>query len=251
MLAAVTAASIVTGLAACAPEAAPVLSASPSASPSPQALPSPSPKAKSFFDKALYSIDDPASVWVVVNKLRALNPGNYIAPDLTAAPVPYISNPEMRPAAASAMAEMFAAAAAEGGGSMQIQNAYRSFSVQTSVHDRLVASLGEAKADAQSARPGHSEHQTGLSADITALPEKCSIQACFGQTPQGIWLATNAWRFGFILRYPADKTSITGYIYEPWHFRYVGPELSTEMHDTGITTLEEFFGLPAAPAYAN
>jgi D-alanyl-D-alanine carboxypeptidase len=63
-------------------------------------------------------------------------------------------------------------------------------------------------------------------------------------------LAANSWRFGFILRYPADKSAVTGYIFEPWHFRYIGVELSTEMHTTGLTTLEEFFGLAAAPNYA-
>ena len=68
--------------------------------------------------------------------------------------------------------------------------------------------------------------------------------------PQGTWLAANAWRFGFIIRYPQGKTDVTGYVYEPWHIRYVGVDLSTEMHNTGILTLEEFFGLPPAPDYA-
>lgn len=214
-------------------------------SPRPSAPPAPTPT----FNKALYSIDDPTSVWVVTNKLRALQPADYV-PSLVTAGVRYISNPEMRPAAASALVTLFAAGAAEGAGAMQIQNAYRSFVTQTSVHNRLVASLGASQADAQSARPGYSEHQTGLAVDITALPGKCSIQACFGELPQGVWLAANAWRFGFLLRYPADKTAVTGYIYEPWHFRYVGIELSTQMHLAGISTLEEFFGLPNAPAYA-
>ncbi len=186
---------------------------------------------------------------MVVDKLRPLAPIDYV-PELVDVPVPFVSNPQMQKPAADAMTQMFAAGAAEGAGSMQIQNAYRSFATQTSVHQRLVASLGVAKARAQSAQPGYSEHQTGLSADLTALPEQCSIQACFGQTTQGVWLAANSWRFGYILRYPEDKTPITGYIYEPWHFRYVGVELSTEMHSKAITTLEEFFGLPAAPDYA-
>lgn len=215
----------------------------------PSQEPTPSPAPTPVFDKAALSIDDPTSLWVVVNKLRPLAPTDYV-PELVDAPVRYISNPQMRPEAASALAAMFAAGAAEGAGDMQIQNAYRSFGTQTSVHNGWVARLGQVKADAQSARPGHSEHQTGLTLDITALPEECSIQECFGQTPQGVWLAANAWRYGFILRYPADKTAVTGYIYEPWHFRYVGVELSTEMRTLGITTLEEFFGLPAAPDYA-
>lgn len=221
-------------------------SGSASASPPPV---SPSRSAPPAFDRSALSVDDAASLWVVVDKLRPLSPLNYVPP-LVDAPVPYISNPQMRPEAASALVSMFAAAAAEGAGEMQIQNAYRSFSTQTRVHDRLVASLGPARADLQSARPGFSEHQTGLALDITALPEKCSIQACFAQTPQGLWLAANAWRFGFVLRYPADKTPVTGYVYEPWHFRFIGVDAATEMHATRITTLEEFFGLAAAPDYA-
>lgn len=221
-------------------------SSSPSAS---AALPAPQPKVKSFFNRSLYSLDEATSLWVVVNKLRPLAPIDYV-PELVTAPVPYISSPQMRQPAAEAMAQMFAAGAAEGAGAMQIQNAYRSFTTQTNVHQRYVTSLGVTKARAQSAQPGYSEHQTGLTADITTSPEQCSIQACFGETSQGIWLAANSWRFGYILRYPADKTPVTGYIYEPWHFRYVGVELSTEMHEKGITTLEEFFALPAAPDYA-
>ena len=203
------------------------------------------------FNAALHSIDDPASPWVVSNKLRPLNPARFVPGDLVVAPVPFVSNPYLRPDAAAAIAGMFAAAETEGAGLMQIQNAYRSYDTQVRVYGDWVSRVGQARADAQSARPGHSEHQTGFGVDITSLPQRCSIQECFGQTPQGLWLAGNAHRFGFILRYPADKTAVTGFIYEPWHFRYVGTELSTEMRERGVTTLEEFFGLPAAPAYAS
>lgn len=219
-------------------------SATPTASPTPTEPPKP------VFDKRLYSIDDPASIWVVSNKLRPLNPIDYIPQDLVTPKVPFISSPLMRSEAAAALEKMFAASVAEGAGEMQIQNAYRSFALQTSVHNRLVAQLGKEKAQAQSARPGYSEHQTGLATDVVGRPAVCSISACFGDTPQGKWLAVNAWRFGFVVRYPADKAQITGYIYEPWHIRYVGVALSTEMHTTGVTTLEEFFGLPPAPDYA-
>jgi D-alanyl-D-alanine carboxypeptidase len=81
------------------------------------------------------------------------------------------------------------------------------------------------------------------------VPANCSLDACFGTTPQGQWLAANAWRFGFLLRYPADKVDVTGYTYEPWHFRYIGVDLATEMHNTGVTTLEEFFGVPGGTVY--
>jgi len=221
----------------------------PTPAPAPVPEPAPAPVAPGF-DAALHSIDDPASPWVVSNKLRPLTPAGFVPPDLVVAQVPFISNPYLRTDAAAAIAVMFATAAAEGAGAMQIQNAYRAYDTQVRVYGDWVSRVGQASADAQSARPGHSEHQTGFGVDITALPESCSIQECFGQTPQGSWLAGNAHRFGFILRYPVDKTAVTGFIYEPWHFRYVGPELSTEMRARGVTTLEEFFGLPAAPAYA-
>ncbi|MHB1171845.1 MAG: M15 family metallopeptidase [Lacisediminihabitans sp.] len=155
----------------------------------------------------------------------------------------------MRPTAAAAVEAMFKAAVGEGAGELQIQNSYRSYSVQLSIHNRLVASLGAANADAQSARAGFSEHQTALAADLEAYPSNCGIAECFGATPQGKWLSANSWRFGFLLRYPAGKEAITGYVYEPWHYRYVGVALATEMHNTGITTLEEFFGLSPAPNY--
>ena len=108
---------------------------------------------------------------------------------------------------------------------------------------------GQAYADTTSARAGHSEHQTGLALDIGAASGACSLSACFGDTAEGQWLVSNAWRFGFLLRYPADKAPVTGFAYEPWHFRYVGVGLSTTMHDSGTRTLEEHFGLAEAPDY--
>ena len=241
-------AAVLSGVVACVPGEVPAPpAATPTASPSAPASPTPT---VAPFDKTRLSIDDPASIWVVSNKLRPLVPLNYVPSDLVTTQVPAVTNPQLRTEAAGQLESMFAAASAEGAGELQIQNAYRSYAVQLSLHDRLVANLGEARADAQSARAGYSEHQTGLALDIIARPGQCSIQACFGETPQGRWLAANAYRFGFILRYPADKTPVTGYIYEPWHFRYVGVELATEMHDTSVTTLEEFFGLPPAPDYA-
>lgn len=248
----VLATAIVVSLVGCAPDrvspgptnTAPTSAVS-TASPTPTDPPQP------VFDKKLYSIDDPTSIWVVADKLRPLNPAAYVPPDLIQTPVPHLNPPTLRKVAADAVVAMFAAAQAEGAGGMQLQSAYRSYTVQVNVYNGYVRSAGQAGADAQSARPGFSEHQTGLAADISALPLKCALAACFGQTPQGVWLAANAYRFGFLLRYPADKVPVTGYMYEPWHFRYIGVELATEMHNTGFTTLEEFFGLPPAPDYAH
>jgi D-alanyl-D-alanine carboxypeptidase len=210
---------------------------------------SPQPVSVPVFDKGAHSIDDANSIWVVVNKKRPLNPVNYSPSDLVTVPVAHIWEPLMRREPSNAVVAMFAAFEAETGLRMQSQSAYRSYDTQVGVYNQDVTSNGQAFADTSTARPGTSEHQTGLAIDISALPPVCSLAACFGTTSQGQWLATNAWRFGFLLRYPADKVAVTGYEYEPWHFRYIGVALATQMHATGATTLEEFFGLPAAPGY--
>lgn len=225
------------------PVPSPSRSATPSASPTP--IPTPT------FDKAAQSIDDPNSYWIVVDKLRPLKPQDFEASDLVEVPVPYINQPFLRQAASDAVVQMFAAFNAETGLSMQAQSAYRSYSTQVGVYQGWVNQLGQAGADLTSARPGFSEHQTGLAIDINALPDQgCALEPCWGDTPHAQWLQANSWRFGFIVRYPGDKTAITGYEYEPYHLRYVGVELATELHNTGVTTLEEFFGLPAAPDYS-
>jgi D-alanyl-D-alanine carboxypeptidase len=214
--------------------------------------PSPHPTGpiKSTFDKRQFSIDDPSSLWVVVNKLRPLNPADYQAPDLVSVPVPHVNDPILRQEASDQIVAMFAAYTAETGNEMQSQSAYRSYGVQVNVYQGWVNSLGQEGADLTSARPGHSEHQTGLAMDISAVPNTCALDQCFADTDQGLWLAANAYQWGFILRYPNGMTDITGYEFEPWHYRYVGVALATEMHDTGIQTLEEFFGLGPAPDYA-
>lgn len=193
-----------------------------------------------IFDMNAHSIDDPTSLWVVVNKLRPLDPEDFVPPDLVPVPVPFVNQPFMRSEAADAAARMFAAFGEESGLQMQALSTYRSYSSQQAVYGGN---------DLLTARPGFSEHQTGWVIDVDAQPRVCSLQACFANTPQGMWLAAHAWEHGFILRYPDGLTSITGYQFEPWHFRYVGVELATEMRDRGILTLEEFFGLSAAPDY--
>lgn len=207
------------------------------------------PPAPPSFDKHLYPTNVPSSLWVVSNKTRPLNPVSYAPPDLVTAPVKSQNPPVLRSEASAALVKMFGASVKEGAGAMQVQSAYRSYTVQVRVYNGWVKSLGQKQADAQSARAGFSEHQTGLAVDISPVPLTCALNACFGTTPQGKWLAANAYRFGYILRYPADKVPVTGFTYEPWHFRYVGIALSTQMHERGVKTLEEFFGLPAAPDY--
>jgi D-alanyl-D-alanine carboxypeptidase len=201
------------------------------------------------FDKHAQSIDDPASTWVVVNKPRPLNPITFTPASLVYPEVTYVNRQPMRPEVAEALVAMFHAGKSEAGLDFSVQSAYRSFESQTSVYNDDAARNGAAYADTDTARPGHSEHQTGLAVDISAVPAKCSLDACFAHTPQGEWLAANAWRFGFLLRYPADKVAVTGFAFEPWHFRYVGVPLATQLRATGTTTLEEFFGVPGGTEY--
>jgi zinc D-Ala-D-Ala carboxypeptidase len=225
----------------------PVLTPIDTARPTPTA--SAEPVSVPTFNKSAHSIDDPNSIWVVVDKKRPLQPADYAPDDLVTVPVPFVWKPLMRREASDAVVAMFAAFQTETGLGMQSQSAYRSYDTQVSVYNDDVASNGQAFADTSTARPGTSEHQTGLTMDISALPSNCSLAACFGTTVQGQWLAANAWSFGFLLRYPADKVAVTGYEYEPWHFRYIGIDLAAQMHNTAVTTLEEFFGLPPAPTY--
>jgi D-alanyl-D-alanine carboxypeptidase len=138
---------------------------------------------------------------------------------------------------------------AVGKGRLVIQSAYRSYSEQSAVHDRQVNKYGLKTGEALAARAGYSEHQTGWAMDVSARGQGCQIRVCFGQTKAGLWLADNAYKYGFIIRYPEYATPYTGYQYEPWHLRYVGKGLAKEMHDDGVRTLEKFFSLPAAPNY--
>jgi D-alanyl-D-alanine carboxypeptidase len=209
--------------------------------PSPTVTTTPTPMPT--FNMAQFSLTDPTSPWLIVNKTHPLNPLNYAPSDLVYPDVSYVNRQPMRQEVANALVTMFQAGGTEAGLHFSVQSAYRSFGTQTSVYNDDAAAHGTAYADTDTARPGYSEHQTGMAVDISSVPASCSLDACFGTTPAGQWLAANAWRFGFLLRYPADKVDVTGFTYEPWHFRYIGVPLATEMHNRSVTTLEEFFGV--------
>lgn len=155
---------------------------------------------------------------------------------------------QMRAITASALEQLFAGAKADGI-DLQVVSSYRSYTYQQTVYDSYISSQGQAAADTFSARPGYSEHQTGLAVDIGGTDNVCDLSQCFGSAPEGEWLAANAYKYGFLLRYPADKVAITGYEYEPWHFRYIGTYLSEEMHKDSIQTLEEFFDVSGGTTY--
>ncbi|HEX7355097.1 MAG TPA: M15 family metallopeptidase [Mycobacteriales bacterium] len=194
-----------------------------------------------WLDLSTYSISDPTSRWVVVNKQRPLSPLTYAPQDLASVGGGQV----MRADAAAAFLQMQQAAAAADA-PLYAVSGYRSYSYQSSVHDRSVERNGAAAADS-SARPGYSEHQTGWAVDVGG--GGCDVEACFADTAQGRWVAANSWRYGFIVRYPPGQQAITGYEYEPWHLRWVDVPLATYMHDRNIVTLEQVFGLPPAPSY--
>ena len=157
---------------------------------------------------------------LVVNKTYAL-PADY-APGVDAA-------------AQAAFDEMQAAAADEGL-NIYISSGFRSYDYQAGLYQRYVDKDGKAEADRYSARPGHSEHQTGLAFDLN------SIDNSFADTAEGKWVTKNCYKYGFIIRYPADKEDVTGYMWEPWHVRYLGKETAQSVYDSGLC-LEEYLGI--------
>ena len=122
-----------------------------------------------------------------------------------------------------------------------LSSGFRSYSTQDRIYNNYVARDGKQMADTYSARPGHSEHQTGLAFDVN------QINDTFNDSAEAKWLANNCYKYGFILRYPQGKEDITGYKYESWHFRYVGVDLATKLYNNGDwITLEEYFGITSS-----
>ena len=126
--------------------------------------------------------------------------------------------------------------AAKEGVILFLNSGYRDYDTQEAIYNNYVSQDGQAEADRYSARPGHSEHQTGLAFDLNSFEES------FGETKEGKWLAENCHKYGFIIRYPKGKEHITGYIYEPWHIRYLGKDTATKVYNSKLT-LEEYLGI--------
>ena len=142
---------------------------------------------------------------------------------------------KMRPEAAEALREMFAACKEETGKTLLSISGYRSYAKQDGLFQHKLRNVKKnvAKAMEYVAPPGASEHQTGLAMDI-GQKHKETLEVSFAKMEGGIWCRENCWRFGFILRYGEEWEDVTGYKYEPWHFRYVGKEFSKEIHDANI-----------------
>lgn len=155
-------------------------------------------------------------------------------------PLPKNYNPGVNPEAQAALNQMFEAARSEGL-ILKVASGFRSYSTQQKLYNNYVKRDGAAAADRYSARPGYSEHQTGLAFDIN------KASGSFTGTPECNWLAANAYKYGFILRYPEGKESITGYMYESWHYRYIGIEKAEKIYNSGLT-LEEYYGFTSVYA---
>lgn len=201
---------------------------------------------------ACVDLGDPARTWVVIDKARPLNPVDYAPASLASAEnVRTLEDARLRPDASAAMSALVAAAGSAGAGEIAVQSAYRSYDTQVTSYGNQVSDRGTDGADLVSARPGFSEHQSGLAADVVACNSGCGGFDDFAATAQGQWVADHAWEYGWIVRYQDGHTDVTGYSPEPWHLRYIGVDLARAYHDGGWHTLEEFFGLPAAPDYAD
>ncbi|HDR6318676.1 TPA: M15 family metallopeptidase [Bacillus thuringiensis] len=190
------------------------------------------------------TITIPNAMDVVVNKNRKLpseyKPNDLIVPNVKFAFDGIQEKSYMRKEAAIALEKLFSLAKQDG---IQLHaiSGFRSEKYQQNVYKRNVERQGQVQADTVSARPGHSEHQTGLAMDVSAKSVNYTLETTFSNTIEGKWLKDNAHRAGFIIRYLKDKERITGYSYEPWHIRYVG-DMAQDIYKRNIT-LEEYLNI--------
>lgn len=206
------------------------------------------PNTKWFLSNCLLQsytlISFPRDLLVVSNKYRSLpsdySPGNLVVPNIPFPFEEYNEKKLMREDAALAIEKLFESAKANNIDLYGLSG-YRSYNRQNVIFTANVENKGLERANKFSAKPGESEHQTGLAIDITSPSVNFYLTQGFGETKEGIWLAQNAHLFGFILRYPKGAEYITGYQYEPWHIRYIGEEAAKEILEKEIT-LEEYMG---------
>ena len=181
--------------------------------------------------------EEDRSIVALVNKEYGLGE-DYAPEDLVTVDVPTIlENPEvnqLRKVAADALKEMFDQAE-EAGIYLHARSGYRSYQTQVQLFQGYAEQHGEEAANRYSAKPGHSEHQTGLVMDVTSESVNYQLTESFGETEEGKWLKEHAHEFGFIIRYPEGAEDITGYIYEPWHIRYLGVDMATKVYESGVT----------------
>lgn len=194
-------------------------------------------------EDSLPIVTNPDNLAVVVNKERGL-PQDYVPANLVKPNIPFSFDGEsekkyLQKEAAEALEQLFAKAKEDGIELFGVSG-YRSYQTQHAIFHYNVQTQGEEEARQFSAYPGQSEHQTGLSIDVSSRSAGLALEQLFGDTEEGQWLEEHAALFGFIIRYPEGKEHITGYAYEPWHIRYVGTVIARDIIEQDIT-LEEYF----------
>lgn len=189
------------------------------------------PEAQAYRGEADEQFHDTDSILVVANKKHAL-PSGYEPADLVRPKVEMLNECFIRSLAADALERMFAAAEADGV-HLVLGSGYRAETLQRQLYEKYAAQYGQEAADSFSSRPGYSDHQTGLAVDISDHDARTYLTEEFENTPEGQWLIQHAYEYGFILRYPRGKEEITGYTYEPWHYRFVGKEAAAEIFNSG------------------
>lgn len=199
--------------------------------PLPSASPTPEP-ADTSSDNSLLRI---------VNMNHPLDP-SYVPEDLVIPDVTQEGENTLRAEAASALEEMFAAASADGV-HLTLVSGYRSYDFETQLYAYYAETYGVEHANEIDDHPGASEHQLGLAADLDDADDgSCRLNQCFGSMTASQWLSENAWKYGWILRYPQNGQSVTGIIYSPWNYRYVGKEAAADIQASGLT-MEEYYGV--------
>ncbi|WP_225442679.1 M15 family metallopeptidase [Paenibacillus lycopersici] len=188
--------------------------------------------------KTIAYVTNPTSTLVLVNKKRELDSG-YVPPDLVKAPVEFSFSgdspkQQMRKVAAEALGKLFAGAK-EDGIELKAVSGYRSYASQQSIFNAYAKTHGAKEANTFSAHPGQSEHQTGLAMDVSSSSVHYGLEQSYGGTKEGKWLAAHAAEYGFIIRYEKEHEDETGYMYEPWHLRYVGVTVAKEIAQLGLT----------------
>ncbi|MEH7235040.1 M15 family metallopeptidase [Bacillus sp. JJ1562] len=182
---------------------------------------------------------------LLVNKEVGVLDETYVPQNLTVPNVAFSTSVSERKLmvkeAADALEQLFAGASSNGI-TLHAQSGYRSYGTQILLYESYVRANGEEEASTFSAKPGQSEHQTGLAMDVTSDSVGNQLVQEFGETVEGQWVADHAAEFGFIVRFQLGKEDITGYMYEPWHLRYVGVEHAKYMTEHGLT-LEEYLGV--------
>ncbi|MBF6672971.1 M15 family metallopeptidase [Glutamicibacter halophytocola] len=182
-------------------------------------------------------LSDASSMLALINPTTKLSPEDYTPANLVGVGGTGLA---LRPEAAEAVEDLIADARAAGH-SIKLLSAYRSYQRQAALFSQYQAKYGTAYAERISARPGTSEHQLGLAADLGYTNSRAELKEEFGQTPAGIWIAEHAGDYGLIIRYPQGKEEITGYKYEPWHVRYIGKDHAKALAESGAQTYEDYF----------